>query len=368
MQTVLRTHGNEDWFEQMKRTFREKVIIKNRNRLKRHPKCKALIALQQKLVLFGYDIGLYFAHNGKRYACLFTTLTLFFVSSSFAFPKDMAKEVEEAVLSEQVQQVLVNTDAELSDENIIEPSEIGWIDDDEVSDGTEDDAFMDTDDVDTYSLEEILEDNEMYQEPNRDFGESETLPVTEFDKDDWQLILINKQHPIPDDYTFPLGTIKNNMQCDERIIEDLLLMMQAAKKDGVALIICSPYRDYSRQEILFNRKIDKYMSWGMSYMEAYKKASQTVTVPGASEHQIGLAIDFITNNYTKLNAGFGDTEAGKWLKEHSCEYGFILRYPLGKEYITGIQYEPWHFRYVGKDAAMTITEQEITLEEFVEGL
>ena len=158
------------------------------------------------------------------------------------------------------------------------------------------------------------------------------------------------------------------MQCDERILEDLLAMMQAAKDEGVDLIICSPYRDYNRQTYLFERKITRYMNAGMSYMDAYKKASITVTVPGASEHQVGLAVDIISDTYTSLDIGFEDTDAGKWLKEHSCEYGFILRYPEGKEEITGIQYEPWHFRYVGVDAAMVITSQNITLEEFVENL
>lgn len=353
----------------MKRTFREKVIYKNKNRMKRHPKWRSLILAMQRITFFFYELGLYFARNGKRYACLLAVLTLFFINSSFSFPETRTPQVEEAELPKQVQQVLVNTDVELSDENEVLPSDVEWIDDDEVIDGTEDETLMDTGDVDTYSLEDILEDNEAYQEKGQETKETEEPAETVvFDKEDWRLLLINKQHPIPEDYTFPLGTIKNNMQCDERIIEDLLSMMQAAKEDGVTIIICSPYRDYSRQELLFERKIDKYMSWGMSYMEAYKKASQTVTVPGASEHQIGLAIDFITNDYTKLNAGFGDTKAGQWLLEHSCEYGFILRYPLGKEYITGIQYEPWHFRYVGRDAAMEITQREITLEEFVEDL
>ena len=103
-------------------------------------------------------------------------------------------------------------------------------------------------------------------------------------------------------------------------------------------------------------------------MEAYKKASQIVTVPGASEHQIGLALDIISNDYTSLDEGFENTSAGKWLKEHSKEYGFILRYPKGKEFITGIDYEPWHFRYVGKEAATIIMDEGITLEEFVESI
>jgi len=145
-------------------------------------------------------------------------------------------------------------------------------------------------------------------------------------------------------------------------------MFAGAKEDGVNLIVCSPYRDMARQEYLFDRKVKSFIRTGMSYVDAYKKASITVTVPGASEHQIGLAVDIISDTYSALDIGFADTPAGQWLAEHSWEYGFILRYPLGKEEITGIQYEPWHFRYVGVEAAKQITEEGITLEEFVENL
>ncbi len=189
---------------------------------------------------------------------------------------------------------------------------------------------------------------------------------SDFLADDWRLMLINKQHPIPEDYTFELVTIKGIMQCDERILDDLLAMIQGAKEDGINLVIRSPYRDMSRQEYLFNRKIKGYMNNGMSYLNAYRTASKIVTVPGASEHQVGLAIDITSDLYIPLDEGFGETKAGKWLKKHSCEYGFILRYPFEKEHITGIDYEPWHFRYVGIEAATVITEKEITLEEFIE--
>ena len=110
------------------------------------------------------------------------------------------------------------------------------------------------------------------------------------------------------------------------------------------------------------------MKQGMSYLEAYQLSSQTVTVPGASEHQIGLAIDFLTDNHSSLNEEFGNTAAGKWLAVHGYEYGFILRYPKDKEYITGIGFEPWHYRYVGKEAAARIQEQNLTLEEFLDTL
>lgn len=218
-------------------------------------------------------------------------------------------------------------------------------------------------DIDAVSLDDILEANEISNTAAVTSDSTETLTA-----DDWRLILINKQHPIPEDYSFTTGTIAGNMKCDIRIIDDLMAMMEAAKKDGINLVVCSPYRDYNRQTVLFNRKIDYYMNEGYSYMEAYKISSITVTVPGASEHQLGLALDIVSDTYSELEIEFAETEAGKWLNEHCCEYGFILRYPAGKEYITGIQFEPWHFRYVGKEAATIIMNQGITLEEFVEDL
>ncbi|MBQ6889004.1 MAG: M15 family metallopeptidase [Lachnospiraceae bacterium] len=222
--------------------------------------------------------------------------------------------------------------------------------------------------ADKYTLDEILEENDRYNDFSKSEAFSETAKEYVFDKNDWRLILVNKQHPVPEGYTVELETIKGSMQCDARIIGDLIAMFQAADEDGVNLAVCSPYRDISRQEWLFERKIKNYLKNGMSYMEAYSLASQIVMVPGASEHQLGLAIDINSDTYTSLDVGFADTEAGKWLAEHCWEYGFILRYPLGKEYITGVEYEPWHFRYVGKEAAKVITEQEICLEEFIEGL
>lgn len=218
---------------------------------------------------------------------------------------------------------------------------------------------------DTASLEDLIESSKTNVVAKETVDEG--VEVT-FNKNDWNLLLVNKQHTIPEDYEFTLGTIKGSMRCDERIIEPLTQMFAAAKEDGVNLIVCSPYRDMARQEYLFDRKMKSFIQSGMSYVDAYKKASITVTVPGASEHQIGLAVDIISDTYSALDIGFADTAAGAWLAEHSCEYGFILRYPLGKEEITGIQYEPWHFRYVGVEAAKVITEDKITLEEFVENL
>ena len=216
------------------------------------------------------------------------------------------------------------------------------------------------------SLDDLIAQKEEIVTEENDVDQA--VDVNTFHKDSWNLLLVNKQHPIPEDYTFTLGTIKGSMQCDERIITPLTDMFAAAKEDNINLIVCSPYRDITRQEYLFNRKMKNYLNTGYSYMDAYKTASITVTVPGASEHQVGLAVDIISDKYSVLNEGFGETDAGIWLKEHSADYGFILRYPKGKEDITGIQYEPWHFRYVGKDAALIIMQQDITLEEFFDRL
>lgn len=230
-----------------------------------------------------------------------------------------------------------------------------------------------TDEDDVASLDDLMkhidEDADADEDESEDLSSEEEEDYSfEFDKSAWNLVLINKQHPIPDDYTFTLGTIKGSMKCDERIIEPLAQMFKAAAEEGINLEVRSPYRDMSLQEYLFNRKMKNYINQGYSYIDAYKVSSEVVTLPGASEHQIGISLDITSDTYWQLNEGFEDTEAGQWLINNSYKYGFILRYPKGKEDITGIIYEPWHYRYVGTEAATVIYEQGITLEEFIDSL
>ncbi|MBQ7919818.1 MAG: M15 family metallopeptidase [Lachnospiraceae bacterium] len=214
-------------------------------------------------------------------------------------------------------------------------------------------------DSSVYDVESIIALPEKIKEKEKEVA---------FSKDDWNLILVNKQHPLSPDFPVELGVLSGTMECDKRIIEDWYAMKEAAAEDGVTIIVASPYRDYERQVYLFDKKVKTYMSCGMNYLEAYKNASQLVNIPGCSEHQTGLALDIISDDYSKLNEGFAGTDAGKWLAENCQDYGFILRYPKGKEYVTSIDYEPWHFRYVGEDAASIIMEEGITLEEFIERL
>ncbi len=311
--------------------------------------------------LFVYYAKQYCFQNKKRYACIFCACLVFSISSSFSFAEnDLKNTVSKDGTTEEynMPEEVLNTE-KADNSNSIEDAAI--LEDKDVMEGYENTELEYVTEEDKFSIDEILTGGEDYLE-----GVSENSVRGQLSSDDWKLVLINKHHSIPDDYTFTLGTIRGGMQCDERIIPELMEMLQAAKEDGVSLIVCSPYRDLNRQQVLFERKIKAYMRQGYSYLEAYQISSQTVTVPGASEHQIGLAIDFLCKGYSSLNEGFANTEGGKWLAAHGHEYGFILRYPKGKEYITGIEYEPWHFRYVGREAAAIMTERELTLEEFVE--
>lgn len=347
----------------MKKTFREKLISRCTGMAKKHTRLKKPIMAYMTVVLFVYYAGLNIAHNGKRYSGVALLMLFLLVSSSFASPESLSGQKDVVVSANGI---VLTAEQEVNTEEVasIEADEMGM----DIMDDVE---FLSEEELDTVTLDEILESNSAYKDrvpQSTEPAEGTDYEDYAFSADDWRLILVNKQHSIPEDYDFPLGNITGSMQCDERILENLLAMMQAAKEDGVNLIICSPYRDFDRQTYLFERKINLYMNAGMSYMDAYKKGSVTVTSPNASEHIIGLAIDFFCSSYQILDEGFAGTETGKWLAAHSYEYGFVLRYPKGKEYITGIEYEPWHFRYVGVEAATVMTQKGITLEEFWEDL
>ena len=183
----------------------------------------------------------------------------------------------------------------------------------------------------------------------------------------WNLLLVNEWNPIPKDFTVSLVSITGGEQVDSRIQQPLSQMIQDAAAQGVSLMVCSGYRTVSYQDTLFQRKVRAYQNYGLDLASAQEQARQWVARPSRSEHHTGLAVDIVTPSYQVLDSGFAETAAAKWLLNHSAEYGFILRYPAGKTDITGVAWEPWHFRYVGADAAKQITEDGICLEEFLDG-
>lgn len=199
----------------------------------------------------------------------------------------------------------------------------------------------------------------------------EILAPVEVPKEDitpeWMTILVNIDNPLKAEIGFTQATVGGYV-VDQRIEKDLNAMLAAAKADGVTIYPCSAYRSIDKQTALFNRKIKQYQNNGYNYNDAYNIAKTIVAVPGTSEHHTGLALDLITPGYQQLDDGFENTAAFKWLDKHSAEYGFVLRYPKDKEDITKIIYEPWHYRYVGVNAAETIKANGWCLEEYVENL
>lgn len=208
-------------------------------------------------------------------------------------------------------------------------------------------------------VEAQMIENEETETEGEESQKQEELPT------DWNLILVNQTHLVPEDYQVELKEIGSGHQIDVRAYEDYRDMIKAAKEDGVYIYVTSSYRDMEKQIELHENKIEAYVKEGYSYVKAKELAAQVVAIPGTSEHQLGLALDFVSSEYRKLDEKQEQTKGFQWLKEHCDEYGFILRYPNGKTDITGIIYEPWHFRYVGKEAAKEIMDQGITLEEYL---
>ena len=143
-------------------------------------------------------------------------------------------------------------------------------------------------------------------------------------------------------------------------------MMDACRAAGNSPVICSSYRSYEKQQSLYQNKVNRLAAQGYSQEKAREEAAKAVALPGTSEHQLGLAVDIVDIANQNLDSSQEDTAVQQWLMEHSWEYGFILRYPNDKSDITGIIYEPWHYRYVGKDAAAEIYQQGLCLEEYLE--
>lgn len=187
--------------------------------------------------------------------------------------------------------------------------------------------------------------------------------IIKVDRNDPFLIFVNKENPLPDGFIPENlasidGKLSSNqgISVDKTALEKYLRMREDALEEGAQIIICSAYRSYDLQSIIYNR----YLS---THGEEWTKAHSAY--PGTSEHQTGLAMDITSAQMVYgLEKSFENTKEGIWLKENCARYGFIIRYPDGKEEITGYSYEPWHIRYIGEEYAKIIMDEEITLEEF----
>lgn len=183
---------------------------------------------------------------------------------------------------------------------------------------------------------------------------------------DWEMTLVNPWNTLHLDYSVELATIdarfSSGLQFDKRAVKYLNEMCEAAAEDGVSLWVISAFRTYDYQQGLFNAEVNEYYAYhpGASQKEAEIGASAEVARPGTSEHNLGLAIDF-----NSVEQSFENTEQFKWLQEHAVEYGFIMRYAADKQSYTGVIYEPWHYRFVGKENAKKIKASGLSLEEYL---
>ncbi len=184
--------------------------------------------------------------------------------------------------------------------------------------------------------------------------------------EDWKLLLVNGDNPLPDDFQVPeLTQLQNGHAVDSRAYPALQQMMDDARAAGLSPLICSSYRTQEKQQALFDRQVQKYLAQGCTQEEARQRAARWVAPPGTSEHQSGLAVDIVDISNQNLNEQQENTPVQQWLMAHCADYGFILRYPTDKSSLTGIGYEPWHYRYVGTEAAQEIMGQGLCLEEYL---
>lgn len=179
----------------------------------------------------------------------------------------------------------------------------------------------------------------------------------------WNLLLVNQDNKMPKDWDMELIQLSNGRSVDSRIYPELQQMFDEMRAQGIYPVVASGYRDARKQQELMDKKVESFISQGYSQSEAKKEALKWVASVGYSEHQTGLAVDINADGVNSTGE-----QVYKWLADNAWQYGFILRYPEGKTNITNTDYEPWHYRYVGKEAAADIYKQGICLEEYIDNL
>ena len=185
---------------------------------------------------------------------------------------------------------------------------------------------------------------------------------------DWRLLLVNPWNPLPKDYQVELADLGDDFFIDRRVEPALTQMLDTARQEGMDLLVRSAFRTRETQQALYDNKIKRLIAQGWSAEEAPQEAAKWVARPGTSEHEAGLALDIVAADFTNLTAAQADTPQQQWLMANAHRFGFILRYPEEKQSITGIGYEPWHYRYVGPEAAERMYRDKLCLEEYLDTL
>ena len=182
---------------------------------------------------------------------------------------------------------------------------------------------------------------------------------------DKYLLLVNPWNYLPADFERNTRKIEGHY-IDVGAYDDIVNMLADMRKEGLTPYICSSTRTIEYQENLFNKRLKKNKAAGLSEQDALDETAKWTAIPGTSEHHTGYALDIVSTKNTTLDESQENTPEQQWMMKNSWKYGFILRYPEGKTHITGIYYEPWHYRYVGKEAAKEIYESGLTFEEYLQ--
>ena len=187
-------------------------------------------------------------------------------------------------------------------------------------------------------------------------------PLTELAGEKWALTLINKTYPLDKKYSPTLSPVVegSSVTADSRVSEAYQLMYADALKAGYVLTPYSAYCSYQGQQTIYNNKIQSFIFQGMTEDEAKQNAEKRIEPAGCSENGAGLSVDIIS-----ASAGFASTDEYKWLTQNAFKYGFVLRYPDDKTDVTGMIYQPWHWRYVGIDVATEMKNNNQCLEEYL---
>lgn len=180
------------------------------------------------------------------------------------------------------------------------------------------------------------------------------------------LTLVDAEHPVEDDYNVEFTLLGDGQMVDSRCVDDLEDMLAACARAGGKPEVTASFRTWGAQELLYDEQLAALLAEGLSEELAAERLLRRVEKPGCSEHQLGLAVDIAERDSELPPEQQEGTETIRWLRENSWRYGFILRYPAHKTGITGVDYRPWHYRYVGRDAAEQIHSLDLTLEEYLQ--
>ncbi len=185
----------------------------------------------------------------------------------------------------------------------------------------------------------------------------------EVDLDSWELRLVRRDSPLPADFAPELEEIEEGQMFDNRAVMHLRKLIADARAAGYSVYVCSGYRSYDTQSFIYWNHVQDYEKQGMTREEAEAATAIAVNYPGGSEHQLGLAADILEYQGQAMEPWIGGSGLMLWLQEHCADYGFVVRYPEGKTDVTGVEYEPWHLRFVGS-CAWYLMEYDLCLEEF----